>query len=50
MHAVDDDNCLRGVARLVALVQSEPDATVIDMCDTDPVRVGADTDIPTSRC
>jgi CBS domain-containing protein len=45
VHAVDHDGVLRGVARLVTLVQSEPGATVIDVSDTDPVRVGADTDI-----
>jgi CBS domain-containing protein/sporulation protein YlmC with PRC-barrel domain len=45
VHAVDDDGGLRGVARLVTLVQSAPGATVIDVSDTDPVRVGADTDI-----
>ncbi len=33
------------MARLVTLVQSDPDATVIDVSDTDPVRVGPDTDI-----
>jgi CBS domain-containing protein/sporulation protein YlmC with PRC-barrel domain len=45
VHAVDDEGCLRGVATLVALVQSAGSAAVIDVCDTDPVRVGADTDI-----
>ena len=45
VHAVDDDGGLRGVARLVTLVQSDPGATVIEVSDTDPVRVGADTDI-----
>ena len=45
MHAVDEDGCLRGVARLVTLVQADPDAALIEVCDTDPVRVGADTDI-----
>jgi CBS domain-containing protein len=45
VHAVDDDGRLRGVARLVTLVQSDPDAAMIDVSDTDPVRVGADTDI-----
>jgi CBS domain-containing protein len=45
VHAVDYDGVLRGVARLVTLVQSDPDAIVIDVSDTDPVRVGADTDI-----
>jgi CBS domain-containing protein len=46
VHALDHDGCLRGVARLVTLVQSDPGAAVIDVSDTDPVRVGADTDIP----
>ena len=45
VHAVDDEGVLRGVARLVTLVQSDPAATVIDVSDTDPVRVGADADI-----
>ena len=45
VHAVDEDGGLRGVARLVTLVQADPSACVIDVSDTDPVRVGADTDI-----
>src|SRR5450755_3890729 len=45
VHAVDEDGGLRGVARLVTLVQADPGACVIDVSDTDPVRVGADTDI-----
>ena len=45
VHAVDANGVLRGVARLVTLVQSDPGAAVIDVSDTDPVRVGADTDI-----
>jgi hypothetical protein len=45
VHAVDGNGCLRGVARLVTLVQADPAACVIDVSDTDPVRVGADTDI-----
>ena len=45
VHAVDDEGVLRGVARLVTLVQSDPGATLIDVSDTDPVRVGTDTDI-----
>ena len=45
VHAVSDKGRLRGVARLVTLVQSDPDATVIDVSDTDPVRVGPDADI-----
>ena len=46
VHAVDHDGGLRGVARLVTLVQSDPGTTLIDVCDTDPVRVGPDTDVP----
>jgi CBS domain-containing protein len=45
VHAVDRDGVLRGVARLVTLVQADPADRVIDVADTDPVRVGADTDI-----
>ena len=45
VHAVNDKGRLRGVATLVTLVQSDPDATVIDVSDTDPVRVGPDADI-----
>ena len=45
VHAVDDDGGLRGVAHLVTLVQSPPAATLIDISDTDPVRVGTDADV-----
>ncbi|WP_300605720.1 CBS domain-containing protein [Trebonia sp.] len=45
VHAVDSDGGLRGVARLVTLVQADPASTLIDVCDTDPVRVGTDTDV-----
>src|SRR5579875_3642485 len=45
VHALDEQGCLRGVARLVALVQADPGAVLIDVCDTDPVRIGADTDV-----
>jgi CBS domain-containing protein/sporulation protein YlmC with PRC-barrel domain len=45
VHAVDDEGVLRGVARLVTLVQSDPAARVIDVSDTDPVRVGTDADV-----
>jgi CBS domain-containing protein/sporulation protein YlmC with PRC-barrel domain len=46
VHAVDEDDRLRGVARLVTLLQADPGAPVIDVSDTDPVRVGPDTDVP----
>jgi CBS domain-containing protein/sporulation protein YlmC with PRC-barrel domain len=45
VHVVDSDGALRGVTRLVTLVQSDPAATLIDVSDTDPVRVGADADV-----
>ncbi len=45
VYAVDSEGALLGVARLVTLLQSDRDRTLIDVCDTDPVRVGADTDI-----
>ncbi len=45
VHAVDSHGALCGVARLVALVQSDPADRVIEVSDTDPVRVGADADI-----
>jgi CBS domain-containing protein len=45
VHAVDEDGRLVGVATLVALLQSDPDAAFGQACDTDPVRVGADTDV-----
>jgi CBS domain-containing protein len=45
VHAVDSEGALLGVARLVTLLQSDRDRTLIDVSDTDPVRVGADTDI-----
>jgi CBS domain-containing protein len=45
VHVVDADGGLQGVARLVTLVQSDPDAALIDVSDADPVRVGAEADI-----
>src|ERR1700751_3737631 len=45
VHVVDADGGLQGVARLVTLVQADPDAALIDVSDADPVRVGADAHI-----
>jgi CBS domain-containing protein len=45
VHAVDAGGALCGVARLVTLVQSDPADRVIEVSDTDPVRVGADADL-----
>jgi hypothetical protein len=46
VHAVDPAGRLVGVARLVTLVQSDPALALADVCDTDPVRIGPDTDLP----
>jgi CBS domain-containing protein len=45
VHAVDDDGRLRGVANVITLLQSAPSAALIDVSDTDPVRVGTDADV-----
>ena len=45
VHAVDGDGRLCGVARLVSLLQASPDARLSEVADSDPVRVGADTDV-----
>ena len=45
VHAVDHEGKLRGVARLVTLVQAAPDVPITQVYDDDPVRVGADTDV-----
>src|SRR5580704_3809143 len=45
VHAVGEQGQLRGVARVVTLVQADPGALLGDVSDTDPVRVGPDTDV-----
>jgi CBS domain-containing protein len=45
VHVVDQRGRLRGVVRLVALVQADRSAAVTDIYDDDPVRVGAGTDV-----
>ncbi|HSZ44295.1 MAG TPA: CBS domain-containing protein [Streptosporangiaceae bacterium] len=45
VHAVDDRGRLSGVAKLVLLVQANPHAELGDVCESDPVRVGAETDV-----
>jgi CBS domain-containing protein len=45
VHCVDERGGLCGVARLVSLVQSDPDTPMREIYDDDPVRVGADTDV-----
>ena len=45
VHAVGASGKLRGVATVIQLVQADPGTPLIDICDRDPVRVGADTDV-----
>src|SRR6266571_8996055 len=45
VHALDERGRLCGVAKLVSLVQADPADRLNDVCDDDPVRVGADTDV-----
>jgi CBS domain-containing protein len=45
VHAVGPSGRLRGVATVVRLVQADPGTRLLDVCDRDPVRVGADTDV-----
>ncbi len=45
VHALDEHGRLHGVAKLVTLLQADPAARLSDVCDDDPVRIGADTDV-----
>jgi CBS domain-containing protein len=45
VHVLDERGRLRGVARLVSLIQADAGSLAADACDTDPVRVGPDTDV-----
>jgi len=45
IHALDDDGRLLGVATLVSLLQADPHTRLADVCDRDPARVSADTDV-----
>jgi CBS domain-containing protein len=45
VHCIDERGRLCGVAKLVSLIQSDPDTPMSDVYDDDPVRVGADTDV-----
>jgi CBS domain-containing protein/sporulation protein YlmC with PRC-barrel domain len=45
VHALDAGGRLYGVAKLVTLLQADPAALLSDICDDDPVRIGADTDV-----
>jgi CBS domain-containing protein len=45
VHLLDERGRLVGVVRLVSLVQAAAAAKLTDICDADPVRVGAGTDV-----
>ena len=45
VHVLDERGRLSGVVRLVTLVQADQSAKLTDVYDTDPVRIGASTDI-----
>jgi hypothetical protein len=45
VHCIDERDRLCGVARLVSLLQSDPETPMREIYDDDPVRVGADTDV-----
>jgi CBS domain-containing protein len=45
VHVIDERGRLRGVARVVALLQADQSAPVSDIYDDDPVRVGPGTDV-----
>jgi CBS domain-containing protein/sporulation protein YlmC with PRC-barrel domain len=45
VHALDENGGLAGVAKLVTLLQADPAASLGEVCDDDPVRIGADTDV-----
>ena len=45
VHAVDGDRLL-GTVSTVRLLQADPAARIAEVLDTDPVRIGPDTDLP----
>jgi CBS domain-containing protein len=45
VHAVDASGRLGGVATVVRLLQADRGTPLLGVCDTDPVRVGANTDV-----
>ena len=45
VHAVDASQRLHGVVTVVRLLQAGAQTPLMDVSDTDPVRVGADTDV-----
>jgi CBS domain-containing protein len=45
LHAVDESDRLLGTVTVIGLLQSDPEARLIDIIDRDPVRVGAEADV-----
>ena len=45
VHAVDEQDCLIGTVTVIGLLQAEPETPLLDIVDTDPVRVMADADV-----
>ncbi|HET7013780.1 MAG TPA: CBS domain-containing protein [Streptosporangiaceae bacterium] len=45
VHGLDAGGRLCGVAKLVTLLQTDPRTEFLQVCDDDPVRIGADTDV-----
>jgi Mg/Co/Ni transporter MgtE len=45
VHAVDHAHRLVGTVAVVALLQAEPEAYLVDVADSEPVRVTAETDV-----
>ena len=45
VHAVDGANRLVGTVSVIALLHSDPEARLVDIVDTNPVRVAAGTDV-----
>jgi CBS domain-containing protein/sporulation protein YlmC with PRC-barrel domain len=45
VHVVDERGRLMGVAKVVTLLQADPGTPLRQVSDTDPVRVGPDTDV-----
>jgi CBS domain-containing protein len=46
VHVVDGEGRLLGTARVVTLLQCDPARRLADVCEGDPVRIGANTDVP----
>ncbi|MHB8245737.1 MAG: magnesium transporter MgtE N-terminal domain-containing protein [Acidimicrobiales bacterium] len=45
MHVVDEANRLVGTVSIIGLLQADPESRLVDVIDTDPVRVNPATDV-----